>query len=84
MDKVNATTARPAEQHAAEAHRAQQSSATDRIDKQAAENKVRDAKLERDEQARKAIDSRPSQAHLNFQASLHANRSEAELKTSSS
>ncbi|TXN45333.1 hypothetical protein [Methylobacterium sp. WL7] len=84
MDTISATTARPAEQHTAQAHRAEQASATDRIDKQAAENKVRDAKLERDEQARTAIDSRPSQAHLKFQASLHADRSAAELKTSSS
>ncbi|MCJ2141852.1 hypothetical protein [Methylobacterium sp. E-066] len=72
MDKISATTAHSPAHHASSASHANKANAPDKTSRQATETKVVEAKLDRDAQTKKVIDSRPSQAHLKFQASLRS------------
>ncbi|MCJ2057149.1 hypothetical protein MKL09_11345 [Methylobacterium sp. J-048] len=81
MDKINATTAHSSAHRASSASRADKPDGVDKTSRRATENKVVEAKLNRDEQAKTVIDSRPSQAHLKFQASLRSTDTKVDLKT---
>ena len=83
MEKISATTAHSSAHHASRASRAEKSNAPDKTSGQATENRIVEARLDRDEHTKKVIDSRPSQAHLKFQDSLHSTHAKADLKTSS-
>ncbi|KST56842.1 hypothetical protein AO398_09710 [Methylobacterium sp. GXS13] len=72
MDKISATTAHSSAHHASSASRAHKANEPDKTSRQMTENKVVEAKLERNAQTKKMIDSRPSPAHLKFQASLRS------------
>ncbi|SFL38465.1 hypothetical protein [Methylobacterium pseudosasicola] len=70
MDKISATTAHSSAHHASGTSHTDKANGPDKTSRQTTETKVVEAKLERDAQTKTVIDSRPSQAHLKFQASL--------------
>lgn len=76
MDKISATTAHPS------AHQSQNAEKARKPDPNNDANAQASKRLEEAERARKVIDSRPSQAQLKFQQSLHAAHGASDVKNS--